>query len=570
MTRYWRQAVAALTLTVLTMPAFADDVDELRKLRDSTISLVNALVDQGVLTRAKADEIIAQATQAGAKPAPGTAPGSAPGSRTPSAPATAAAPPTAAPGSAAAATPAVAPGTVRVPYVPDTVKDEIRDEVKQDVLAQAKQERWGQPGAFPDWLQHFNFYGDIRLRFEADRFPTDNTANASVPILNEYGVNIANSTDPDNRTRVRARFGFDATVGDTVTVGMRFATGGVGSGSNPGSENQTLGNYETRSTVGFDRAYLAYRPLSWLLAEGGRIGNPFFKPTTLIWADDVSLEGFAVHLDPQFGPRWTWVTTAGLFPILQNDPTSTSDSPSKWLYAYQSGFDLRFGETSNWWLTAALYDYRHIEGIPNPPTYPGETPITEYSATAAPFRQTGNTVFDINGLTDIQTPGSTPLYGLASKFHELNLSTLVDYGFIGRTHLMLGADWVRNLGFDANEIYERTGFHVGKETTGWQTKLTVGYPDFSRKYNWQAWLGYRYAERDSTVDAFTDQDFHLGGTDAKGYFLGGSFAFEKNTYVTLRWFSAKQIDGVELAGAVVAGGLPLAIDVLQIDLSGKF
>jgi hypothetical protein len=61
---------------------------------------------------------------------------------------------------------------------------------------------------------------------------------------------------------VRARFGFDASVGDTVTVGMRLATGGVGAGSNPGSENQTLGNYETRSTVGFDRAYIAYHPES--------------------------------------------------------------------------------------------------------------------------------------------------------------------------------------------------------------------------------------------------------------------------------------------------------------------
>ncbi len=558
MTRYWRQAVAALTLTVLTMPAFADDVDELRKLRDSTISLVNALVDQGVLTRAKADEIIAQATQAGTQSAAGTSPGTAPGTRTPSAPATAAAPP--------ATAPAVAPGTVRVPYVPETVKDEIRDEVKEDVLAQAKQERWGQPGAFPDWLQHFTFYGDIRLRFQADRYPTDNTANATVPELNAYGVNIANSTQSDNLTRVRARFGFDATVGDTVTVGMRLATGGVGSGSNPGSENQTLGNYETRSTVGFDRAYLAYRPLSWLVAEGGRIGNPFFKPTTLIWADDLSLEGFAVHLDPQFGPRWTWVTTAGLFPILQNDPSPTNSAASKWLYAVQSGFDLRFNENSNWWLTAALYDYRHIEGTPNPNIY-----TTEYNDSAASFRQTGNTVFDINGLADVLNPSATPLYGLASKFHELNLSTLVDYGFIGRTHLMLGADWVRNLGFNENEIFERTGYLVDKQTTGWQTKLTVGYPDFSRKYNWQAWLGYRYAERDSTVDAFTDQDFHLGGTDAKGYFIGGSFAFEKNTYLSLRWYSAKQIDGVELAGAdSVLSGLPLSIDVLQVDLSAKF
>src|ERR1700678_4179619 len=63
----WRIALLGLVLSAAASPSFADDLDELRKLRDTTISLVNALVEQGVLTRAKADAIIAQAEQAGAK-----------------------------------------------------------------------------------------------------------------------------------------------------------------------------------------------------------------------------------------------------------------------------------------------------------------------------------------------------------------------------------------------------------------------------------------------------------------------------------------------------------------------
>src|SRR6202034_2712122 len=62
-----RFALLGLVLSAAASPSFADDLDELRKLRDTTISLVNALVEQGVLTRAKADTIIAQAEQAGAK-----------------------------------------------------------------------------------------------------------------------------------------------------------------------------------------------------------------------------------------------------------------------------------------------------------------------------------------------------------------------------------------------------------------------------------------------------------------------------------------------------------------------
>jgi len=406
------------------------------------------------------------------------------------------------------------------------------------------------------------------LRYQADRYPSSGTPNATVPELQAFGVNITNSTQSDNLLRVRARFGFEATVGDTVTVGMRLATGGVGSGSNPGSENQTLGNYNARSTVAFDRAYLDYHPEPWLNFTGGYVGDPFFRPTTLVWTDDLTLEGLVAHINPQLGPHWSVFSTVGALPILQNDPSAVplSLASSKWLYAYQAGFDLKFSQLAALQFAAALYDYRNIEGIPNPSQF-----VTEYNGTAAPFRQTGNTVFDINGLADVLNQNSTPLYGLASKFHELNLSTNLDLNFVGATHVILSADWVKNLGFNENEIYQRTGFLVDKQTTGWQAQVNVGHPTMGRKFNWNAWIGYRYVERDATVDAFTDQNFHLGGTDAKGYYLGGSFAFEKNSFISLRWFSAKQIDGVELAGAdSVLSGLPLAIDVLQLDINAAF
>ena len=61
------------------------------------------------------------------------------------------------------------------------------------------------------------------------------------------------------------------------------------------------------------------------------------------------------------------------------------------------------------------------------------------------------------------------------------------------------------------------------------------------------------------IDAFTDSDFHLGGTNATGYYFGGRYAFAANTTLGVRWFSAKQIEG-----------LPLAIDVLQVDVIASF
>jgi len=207
----WRTAIAAVLLIVAAQPVLADDLAELRKLRDTTINLVNALVDQGVLTRAKADEIIRQAQQTAAETSAGsTTPA---GSAAPEASALAATPP---PPLAATA---VAANVVRVPYIPESVKQELRAEVKQDVLAQAKSERWGEPGSFPEWLRHFTWAGDLRLREQLDRFPDGNKPNAPVEQLQSFGVNIQNSTDANSRLRVRARFGFEASVGDSVLSG---------------------------------------------------------------------------------------------------------------------------------------------------------------------------------------------------------------------------------------------------------------------------------------------------------------------------------------------------------------
>jgi len=557
-----RRVFLATLLCVAATPSIADEIDELRRLRDTTIALVNALVEQGVLTRAKADALIAQAEQAGSK-GPATAAQTPPVPAPPSAVDRSAAVPSAG-GPNAGAT--LAPGVVRVPYVPESVKQEIGAEVKQEVLAQAKTERWGDPDAFPEWLRVINWSGDIRFRAEADRFPRDNMPNAPVEELQFFGVNIANSTDATNRLRVRARFGLDAHVADSITVGMRLATGGVGAGSNPGSENQTLGNYETRSTVGFDRAYIDYAPTSWFSATGGRMANPFFEPTSLIWADDLSLEGLVLAARPKITNALTLFATAGAFPIEQVDPSPLNSAESKWMYGYQAGLDFHFREASSLKFGAALYDFHHIEGIPNPTIF-----STQFDATAANFRQTGNTVFDINNLANTQNGTQNFLYGLASKFREANLSTKLDLDFVGPTHVVIDGDWVRNIGFNEQEIIQRTGFQVNRQIIGWQTRVMVGYPTLQQKYSWQAFIGYRYVQRDATLDAFTDQDFHLGGTDAQGYYLGARFAFEKNTALSLRWFSAKQINGVQLAGAdAILSGLPLAIDVAQLDITSSF
>ena len=61
------------------------------------------------------------------------------------------------------------------------------------------------------------------------------------------------------------------------------------------------------------------------------------------------------------------------------------------------------------------------------------------------------------------------------------------------------------------------------------------------------------------VDAFTDSDFGLGGTNMKGYTVFGSVALSSAVSLGVRWLSASEI-----------AGPPLKNDTIQIDLSGKF
>jgi hypothetical protein len=547
----WGCLFALLLLPAVAAPAFADELDEVRSLRDTTIALINSLVQQGILTREKADELIRQAEEAGHKsgaPAAGTAAANTPAQTNPAA----------SPNTPAGAAPPAAPepGVVRVPYVPEMVKEQIRDEVKQDVLAQAKQERWGNPGALPAWLDHISFSGDVRFRGQADRFPTNNLSNAPPELFQQpqYGAyNINNTSEPRNRMRLRVRFGVEAAVGDKVTAALRLTTGSAGTGGDPSTENENLGNYNARGTVGFDRAYLSYRPTSWLYFTAGRLGNPFFSPTTLVWGDDLSLQGLIGGLTPKFGPVKLFAT-AGLFPIQDIEPTPLTSARTKWLYGCQLGFTWQAAPAFSWKLAAALYDYRHLEGVPNA-TYID----TNENLTAAVFRQKGNSVFDIDGALNTLEGTQNYLIGLDSKFDEANVSSSFDLLAFGSKHVVLDLDYVKNIGFKRSEIFARTGQTPPEDNTGMQEKLTFGDVSFERRNSWQVYVGYRHVESDAVVDAFTDADFHLGGTNATGYYLGATYAFERNSTIGMRWFSAKQIDGA-----------PLDINVLQIDAIARF
>lgn len=460
-------------------------------------------------------------------------------------------------------------GTIRVPYIPETVKEQLkkeleeslRKEIVEEIVRQGRKEHWGVPDAWPEWVQRLTFAGDIRLRAQNDSYAADNAPAVNYVDIQKTNEtrndgHFLNTTEDRDRLRARLRFGVQASlIPNELDAGFRFVTG---SSSDPVSNNQTLGNTYRPFSMFLDRLFLSWRSHSnvWS-AWGGRMPNPWFS-TDLVWDEDLAFDGVALKINPlrditESSPDFDPFLTLGFFP-LQEVELSQKD---KWLYGAQAGFNARLGGSSKMVFAVAYYDYRNIEGQRNTL----DSPLLDH--TAPQFVQKGNTMFRIDNTT---VPNVDPLYGLASDFNELNVTaSIANYSF-APTHIILTLDYVKNQGFDEQEILRRTSgsalapfSFINQDVDGHQIKLTVGRPIVERKGEWQTSFAYKNIGGNAVLDAFTDSDFHLGGTDAKGWILGGAYGLALNTWLSVRYISTDEIRGA-----------PLGIDTLQIDLNAKF
>jgi hypothetical protein len=579
-----RVAAGAVAMLLAGAPAHAAKEQSLEEVRDSLAELLQSMVAKGVVTREQAgdmimesqrraeEEIIARGRAEDARrqavPAPEPV---AQVAQVTQAPPEANAAPAAAAGAAIAAAEVaaakdVANGDVRVTYVPQYIRDEIREQVRaevtpqvvQEVLAQAKSEKWGVPGALPAWVGNVKFSGDVRVREQADMYSADNAEFAYLDFIavnDKGGIGKAgqsaflNTTEDRMRTRVRARVGADVKLTDSFTAGLRLATGNF---RDPVSTNQTLNQSGGRYTFGVDQAYLRYDArstpdFSWLSVAAGRIANPFVT-TDLVFDPDLAFEGFTGTTRVGIGSRPSRQNAFLTLGAFQLDEVESSQD-DKWLYAAQAGVDWTFDDRSKLRGAVGYYHYANIVGRRNAL----DSTLLDY--TAPKWLQKGNTLFDIRNDAD----PSTNLFALAADYHVLDVLLGYEMPLMDRYQLSVLANYVRNLGYDEQDIFERIGTRVDERTEGYQLEVAFGHRKIDRPGAWRASARYRYLQRDAVLDAFTDSDFHLGGTDAQGYTLRADYGLAANVWLSMRYLSANEIDGP-----------PLGIDVLMLDLNGAF
>lgn len=490
---------------------------------------------------------------------------------------------------------AAVPGEVRVPYIPETVRDQIRDEVKGEVMAQAKAEGWAAPNETPEWTKRIRVEGDVRLRNES-RFYSGSNSDIQIDwaaINSGSGFDVNPNTNLSlppllntrqnrpNQWRARARLGVLADVSESVKAGVRLATGNDNS---PVSTNQTLGGGLAKKDVWLDQAWASYQPFEWMQVTGGRFGNPFVSTDTL-YSYDLNFDGLAAQFEKALPNRdVTMFGTLGFIPLeysKDNSPSNSQEkmkSEMKYLLGAQIGADWKVNNDNRLRGALAYYDFHNVTGRVSDPCalYAGADGCsTDWTRPA--FMQKGNTLMllrniALNPLDPANTP--QPQYvGLASKFQLMDVNLRWDTKVAGYG-LRLDGNYIRNLAYDADEMWNRANGGIVNNFGGsggtsrddfksggnaYMFQATFGKPTPAARGDWNVLAGYKRIEPDAMPDGYNDSTFHGGGTNARGYYLGGSYALDKNAWVTGRWISTKEVFGP-----------PLSIDTLQFEFNARF
>jgi hypothetical protein len=562
---------------------------------DAMTNLIRLLVAKGTLTQADGDALLAQA-QADADKAR-----------------VAAAPPP---------PPPVADGAVRVSRVPEAVRAQIRDEIRGEIMAQAASEGWvTKDQAAPEWTKRIRLFGDVRVRSQSALYSKANSdqifdftrmtaAGQPIDLARLSSYQFLNTRKDRTDARYRARLGIEANVVKGVTATLVL---GTGDDNSPISENASLGGGFAKRSIFVDTAEIKVKPTDWATLHFGRFENPF-NSTPLLYDEDLRFDGVsgALKWGGLFGKDSAVALTGGAFPLDYGDGNFPSVAitkqsyPAKWLFAGELKLSVPIADTLTVDASAAYHSFKNVQGQLSEPCNLDLVNFCSTDGFQPQFLRKGNTLFTIRRHVANSTGVYPQLFGLKFDYNILDLNLAVRVPVSENVSARLAGNYVKNLGFKRRDIcqgnfttkdsldndgkpvfvdptngvayniqpYNNYGTDGNKArnvctldnptsfvggNTGWMVNASIGYPKVVKKGAWNAFAEYRYLESDAVLDAYTESDFHLGGTNAKGYVIGAEYGIADRLSLRARWFSANEISGE-----------PLAIDVLQIDFMARF
>lgn len=356
----------------------------------------------------------------------------------------------------------------------------------------------GAGAALPSWLGDLRFHGDLRLRTEG----IDNNAEGK----RQY------------RGRVRARAGLDAAVTDGWRVGLGLASG---SGPDSRSTNQTLISDFSKKSLWLDYAYAEYRAGGFIF-DGGRMHDPLWTSSDMLWDADINPEGAAFRLASRAKAGFRPFAAAAWFALDE----STASASDPFLAAAQAGLAWSGAGGTDFKAALTFYAFAGLKGYGELANRPSTACgyIKANTLTSSVYRYKYDPVtFDLE-LNKNFAPIPVLKADYAGLFGGLVKAT---------DHSAAGTGWI-------------AGFRLGQRKVG-------------EAGQWQFRFSQRRLEADAWLDTYPDSDFYGGSTGVEGSESLLALGVASGMDVEADYYAAKRVSDVSKKE-----------HLLQLDLNLRF
>jgi hypothetical protein len=354
---------------------------------------------------------------------------------------------------------------------------ETKEEVRKDLAR-------GKSDSVPAWVQNVKLKGDVRVRLQ-----------------NNHPKSTNDTSNERLRARLRVRTGITAKVNEKLMAAIGFATGlSDGSSDAARSTNATLENGFSKKQIALDYAYAQYSPLSWLTMTGGKISNPLWEPTDLIWDTDINPEGGAVILSKELVPGLKGKLVSAAYVL--DELSSEGSDPM--LYLVQG--DLGYALNSKVSLRGALtyYNFSNVQGR------------------------------KLDGTTSTNTVSGSTSAG-ALKYHYTPLSPALELKVsepFGSVPLLSS---IPSLSLFGEYVYNGK---VKENNTGYSCGFKVGADKIAKWGDWDMKYIFAMLGKDAMVDILPDSDRYSGKTNIRGHEAQINWGLGTNTFLSFDVYRA--------------------------------
>src|SRR5438552_2197366 len=426
-------------------------------------------------------------------------------------------------------------------------------------------------------LTELELFGDFRLRYEYRGGRTDDTPVAAP----SPGVAGTHDWQERERERYRLRFGLRGTVLDDWFFGLRLETSSsarstnVTMGGDAGNGNGPFNKGDDGIAVG--QAYIGYKGFPDTILTGGRFAIPFVT-TSLVWDDDINVEGLAEQwkhtftfrgepsaptssskdgksvAPPPSEPFLTLDLFANFGQFVYDDSNPTNPIGARPTQTQPIGGETQLVPNTNafllGWQVGAKFDFPHILYFQLAPTL--------YNYTGD-----GNT-FNVHFSGDPN--------GNQTGFNSLLVFDIpAEIGWkVGKIPMRSFGDFATN--FDADDRATAAG-HPGGGGQRYAYEGGLGVGQLKKKHDWQLEAYWQHQEQFSLDPNLIDTDLFNALLNQQGVVVTAGYMLADAVFFNVTWSYAWRING-----SYGTGGTPDAItinpedqyQIFQANLNFKF